>query len=176
MKEGATLGGGCFWCLEAVFEEVIGVKKVISGYSGGSEINPTYEQVSQGNTNHAEVVHITFDNDLISFEELLHIFFGIHDPTTLNRQGNDVGTQYRSIIAFHNDKQKQIVDKVISDLQKSISKKIVTEVVPFDKFWKAENYHQGYFRNNPYQQYCQYVVYPKITKFKASFEKYVKKS
>src|SRR5262249_6887761 len=152
-----TLAGGCFWCLEAVFQEVRGLDRVESGYSGGRIDKPTYQQVCGGDTGHAEVVHVTFDPSAISYRELLELFFSIHDPTALNRQGADVGTQYRSAIFYHSPQQKQSAEQVIKELNaaKVWDAPIVTEVVPFERFYKAEDYHQGYFRANPYQPYCQ---------------------
>ncbi|HTU91142.1 MAG TPA: peptide-methionine (S)-S-oxide reductase MsrA [Gemmataceae bacterium] len=170
-REVATLGGGCFWCLEAVFEQLHGVERVESGYAGGSAANPAYEQVCGGGTGHAEVVQITFDPSVISFTELLDVFFDIHDPTTLNRQGADVGTQYRSAIFFHSPEQKRVAEEKIADLNASGAYRIpvVTQVVPFEAFYRAEDYHQGYFRNNPYQGYCQIVVAPKVAKVQSHF-------
>lgn len=170
-EEVATLGGGCFWCLEAVYDDLIGVNSVVSGYAGGHVVNPTYEQVCAKTTGHAEVVQITFDPTLISFREILEVFFTIHDPTTLNRQGNDVGPQYRSVIYFHNEHQRAVANDVISEFNaaKIWSDSIVTEVEPLDIFYVAEDYHQNYFENNPYQPYCQIVVAPKVAKFRKKF-------
>jgi peptide-methionine (S)-S-oxide reductase len=167
-REVATLAGGCFWCLEAVFEQVRGVDRVESGYSGGRTEQPTYKQVCGGDTGHAEVVQVTFDPSVISYRELLELFFSIHDPTTLNRQGADVGTQYRSAIFYHSPQQKQTAEQVIKELNaaKIWDAPIVTAVVPFERFYKAEDYHQGYFRANAYQPYCQAVVAPKVVKFR----------
>jgi peptide-methionine (S)-S-oxide reductase len=167
----ATLGGGCFWCLEAGFEQVRGVEKVESGYAGGSAANPTYYQVCSGATGHAEVVQLTFDPAVISFRELLEIFFTIHDPTTLNRQGADVGTQYRSVIFYHSPQQKQAAEQVIAELNAADvwGRPIVTQLVPFEGFHRAEDYHQGYFRHNPEQPYCQAVVAPKVAKLRQKF-------
>jgi peptide-methionine (S)-S-oxide reductase len=161
----ATLAGGCFWCLEAVFDEVKGVKSVESGYAGGHVENPSYKAVCTGMTGHAEVVRVTFDEDVVSYRDLLNVFFGIHDPTTLNRQGADVGTQYRSAIFYHDEKQKEIAEEVIKDLeaQKIWDKPIVTTLEKMDKFYVAEDYHQEYFANNPYQPYCAAVVAPKVS-------------
>jgi peptide-methionine (S)-S-oxide reductase len=169
--EQATLAGGCFWCLEAVYEQLKGVEKIESGYSGGAVANPTYEQVCGGKTGHAEVVQVTFDPAVVSYREILEIFFAIHDPTSLNRQGADVGTQYRSAIFYHSPEQKAIAEKTIADLNAEgiWNKPIVTEVVPFKQFFKAEDYHQGYFRDNPYQPYCLGVVSPKVAKFRQKF-------
>jgi len=160
----AVLGGGCFWCLEAVFQRVKGVRKVISGYSGGRRPNPTYEQVCTGVSGHAEVVEIEFDENIISFEELLDIFFDIHDPTQLNRQGNDVGTQYRSVIFYIDENQKEIAQKKINELKdKGIN--VVTELSPLEIFYPAEEYHQNYYNQNPQNPYCHYVITPKVEKF-----------
>ncbi len=165
-KEIATLGGGCFWCTEAVFTEIKGVEKVVSGYSGGVIPNPTYEQVSAGTTGHAEAVQITFDTKIISFKEILEIFFTMHDPTTVNRQGPDVGTQYRSVVFYHNDRQKAIAEQVIKEVteEKVWDKPIVTQLEPFKAFYEAEEYHKDYFKRNPDQPYCRVVIAPKITK------------
>jgi peptide-methionine (S)-S-oxide reductase len=166
--EVATLGGGCFWCLEAVYQELRGVEKVESGYSGGDVPNPTYRQVCLETTGHAEVVQVTFDPDEVSYKEILEVYFTIHDPTTLNRQGADVGTQYRSVIFYHDEDQKRTAEEVISDLQAGgiWNNPIVTEVAPFDVFYVAEDYHQNYFRNNGYQPYCQVIIAPKVAKFR----------
>ncbi len=172
--EQATLGGGCFWCLEAVYENVKGVDDVVSGYAGGKRERPTYEQVCSGGTGHAEVVQITFDPDIVSYEELLAIFWKIHDPTTLNRQGADVGTQYRSVIFYHDERQREIATKSRERAQEHFSAPIVTEISPLPRFWPAEEYHQDYFRRNPYQGYCRAVVSPKVEKFKKEFEGWVK--
>jgi peptide-methionine (S)-S-oxide reductase len=170
-REIATLGGGCFWCLEAVFEQLRGVDKVEPGYAGGSVPEPTYQQVCSGRTGHAEVVRITFDPAAISFRDILDVFFGTHDPTTLNRQGADVGTQYRSVIFYHTTEQKQEAEHRIAELNQSKlwDKPIVTTVVPFEAFYPAENYHREYFRNNPRQPYCQGVVAPKVAKFRKQY-------
>lgn len=166
-----TLGGGCFWCLEAVFENVKGVQKITSGYAGGHQPNPTYEQVCSGTTGHAEVVQLSFDTDIISYREILEIFFDVHDPTTLNRQGADVGTQYRSVIFYHDEQQMAIAKAYMEDLEsrKIWEKPIVTQLVPYDGFYTAEAYHQQYFRKNPAQPYCAMVVAPKVRKLKAHF-------
>jgi len=176
--EQATLAGGCFWCLEAVFDQLKGVHHVESGYMGGSSSNPTYDQVCGGDTGHAEVVRVTFDPATVSFKELLEVFFVIHDPTTLNRQGNDVGTQYRSAIFYHTPQQKADAEEVISRLNaaKLWNGPIVTEVAPATPFYVAEGYHQEYFARNPYQPYCQAVVAPKVAKFKKHFLEKLKKS
>jgi peptide-methionine (S)-S-oxide reductase len=169
--EKATLGAGCFWCVEAIFQDVKGVEKVESGYSGGTTADPTYEQVCSGMTGHAEVAQITFDPSVITYEQLLTVFFHVHDPTTMNRQGNDKGTQYRSAIFYHNDEQKKTAEKVKEDISKSglWDDQIVTEITPFDKFYKAEDYHQNYYNENPNQSYCSYVIAPKVKKFYKEF-------
>jgi len=172
--EKATFGGGCFWCLEAVFEETRGVIDVISGYEGGQTPNPTYEQVCSGTTGYAEVVQITFDPKIISYEALLKIFWLIHDPTTLNRQGNDVGTQYRSIIFYHNETQKEEAEASMKVFSSKFTKPIVTEIKPLETFYKAEAYHQDYFKNNPNQGYCMFVVSPKVEHFKHEYKDWVK--
>lgn len=174
--EKATLGGGCFWCLEAIYQRVKGVQSVISGYAGGQVENPTYEQVCSNTTGHAEVVQITFDPGIISYKDILNIFWQIHDPTQLNRQGNDVGTQYRSVIFYHNEDQKQkaIVYKRNLEQAGIYKNPIVTEIVPLTNFYVAEKYHQNYFNNNPTQVYCQLVISPKLKKFKKSFTEYLK--
>jgi len=166
-KEVATLAGGCFWCLEAIFNELDGMEKVVSGYTGGKTINPSYNEVCTGATGHAEAVQLIFDPKRISFEKILRIFFSIHDPTTLNRQGADVGTQYRSAIFYHNEEQKAVAEQVIKELNtaKVWDAPIVTEVVPLNKFHVAEDYHQKYSENNPEQGYCQMVIAPKLAKF-----------
>jgi len=176
-KEVVTLGGGCFWCTEAVFSELNGVEKVESGYSGGAMSNPTYEKVSTGTTGHAEVVQITFDPRVISFEEILRIFFTMHDPTTLNRQGADVGTQYRSVIFYHNNKQKAIAEKVIEEINRAKiwNAPIVTQIEPFKIFYQAEDYHNDYFKRNPEKPYCQLVIAPKIAKLRQHYREKLKK-
>ncbi len=173
----ATFAGGCFWCLEAVFDQVKGVQSVESGYAGGQTKNPSYREVCNGNTGHAEVIQIHYDGNIISYQDLLNVFFGIHDPTTMNRQGADVGTQYRSAIFYHNEDQKEVAEKFIKDLEmeKVFDKSIVTQVVPLDKFYMAEDYHQEYFAKNPYQPYCQAVVSPKVSKFRKHFLDLLKK-
>ncbi len=170
-RENATLAGGCFWCLEAVFEQLRGVEKVESGYCGGHVPNATYKQVCSGATGHAEVVQVTFDPDAVSFREVLEVFFGMHDPSTKDRQGADVGTQYRSAIFYHSPEQKQVAEELIAELNAEgiWGGPIVTEVVPASEFIKAEDYHQGYFRGNPGQPYCQAVVAPKVAKFRKRF-------
>ncbi len=167
----ATLGGGCFWCLEAVFENLKGVEKVESGYAGGRTDQPTYRQVCGGDTGHAEVVQVTFDPAVLSFRDLLDVFFATHDPTTLNRQGPDFGTQYRSAIFYHSPEQEQTARQRIAELNAAHiwDAPIVTEVVPFEKFYRAEDYHQSYYRTNPGQGYCQAVVAPKVAKFRKRF-------
>jgi peptide-methionine (S)-S-oxide reductase len=173
----ATLAGGCFWCLEAVFDEIKGVHGVESGYAGGTMPNPSYRAVCGGDTGHAEVVQVHFDPNVVSYRDLLHVFFAIHDPTTLNRQGADAGTQYRSAIFYHDDEQKQIAEEFIKDLnaQNIWGRPIVTEVTKLDKFYMAEDYHQEYFARNPYQPYCQAVVAPKVSKFRKHFLELLKK-
>jgi peptide-methionine (S)-S-oxide reductase len=172
-----TLAGGCFWCLEAVFDEVKGVHAVESGYAGGHMDNPSYRAVCNGDTGHAEVVQVHFDPNIVSYRDLLNVFFAIHDPTTMNRQGGDVGTQYRSAIFYHDDEQKKIAEELIKDLdsQKIWDRPIVTEVAKLDKFYVAEDYHQEYFARNPYQPYCQAVVAPKVSKFRKHFLDMLKK-
>jgi len=174
--EKLTLGGGCFWCLEAVFTELKGVSKVESGYAGGHVAKPTYEQVSDGNTGHAEVVQITFDPEVVSRDTILRAFFTIHDPTTLNRQGNDVGEQYRSIALYTNAEQKAAIEKAIQDVAASHewNGTIVTQVVPLTKFYKAEDYHQAYFKLHGSQPYCQLVIAPKVAKFRKLFHDQLK--
>ncbi|GIW36563.1 peptide-methionine (S)-S-oxide reductase MsrA [Meiothermus hypogaeus] len=176
--EVATLGGGCFWCLEAVYDELKGVVDVVSGYSGGHVPNPTYEQVCSKQTGHAEVVQVTFDPSQISYREILEIFFTIHDPTTPNRQGNDVGPQYRSVIFYHSPEQKAVAEEVIQTLTLAgvWQNPIVTEVVHFEKFYPAEDYHQEYFKRNPYQPYCAFVVGPKVAKFRKQYFDRLKKN
>lgn len=175
-KQICTLGGGCFWCLEAVFQNLKGVLSVRSGYSGGTVINPSYEEVCSKQTGHAEVVQIDFDADVVSFETILEVFFAIHDPTTLNRQGNDEGPQYRSVIYFHSEAQKSVAEKVIlhHTQQQVFSSPIVTELKQFDVFYPAEEYHQGYFANNPLQSYCLFVVSPKVLHFRERFKNLIK--
>lgn len=162
--ESLVLGGGCFWCTEAAYELLPGVKKVISGYAGGAEPNPTYEQICTGKTGHAEVIRIDYDPDKITLERLLEFFWDAHNPTTLNRQGADVGPQYRSIILYANEAQKAVAEKSRTEAQASFRDPIVTEIVPLQKFWPAESYHQNYFKRNPNQGYCQYVIAPKVKK------------
>lgn len=173
----ATFGTGCFWCTEAIFEQLKGVMKVSSGYSGGHVDNPTYKDVCDGTTGHAEVVQVVYDPERITFDELLEVFWQTHDPTTLNRQGNDVGTQYRSAIFYHNDEQKQKAEKYKAELNTSGAFKnpIVTEIAPFSKFYVAENYHQDYYTNNGSQPYCYYVIKPKMEKFQKVFKDKIKR-
>jgi peptide-methionine (S)-S-oxide reductase len=175
-KEVVTLAGGCFWCLEAVFNEVEGIERVVSGYSGGATINPSYSEVCTGSTGHAEAVQLMFEPEKISLRQILQVFFAIHDPTTLNRQGNDVGTQYRSAIFYHNEEQKAVAEQVIRELNAAHVWKspIVTEVTPFQAFYPAEDYHQEYFNRNPAQSYCRMVVAPKLDKFKKQFPEKLK--
>jgi peptide-methionine (S)-S-oxide reductase len=175
-EEVATLAGGCFWCLEAVFKEVKGVQRVLSGYTGGKKTNPTYQEVCDDKTGHAEAVDITFFPDVISYRELLEIFFTVHDPTSLNRQGNDVGTQYRSAIYYHDETQKSIAEQTIKDIdQEHIwDSPIVTEVKPYTRFYSAEEYHRDYFERNPEQSYCRVVIAPKVVKFRKKWENKLK--
>ncbi|HET6464724.1 MAG TPA: peptide-methionine (S)-S-oxide reductase MsrA [Nitrospiria bacterium] len=175
--ETATLGGGCFWCLEAVYADLKGVEKVESGYAGGTVADPTYRQVCSGTTGHAEVVQLTFDPEIISFKEILEVFFSIHDPTTPNRQGADVGTQYRSAIYYHTPEQKTTADQAIKEFNASgvWGAPIVTELAPLKQFYKAEDYHQEYYMNNPEQGYCQLVITPKVAKFRKQFVDRLKK-
>lgn len=177
MSEVATLGGGCFWCTEAVFDELKGVEHVESGYSGGTVPTPTYEQVCTGTTGHAEVVQIAFDPKVISYKEILQVFFTVHDPTTLNRQGADAGTQYRSVIFYHNEEQKKTAEQVIKEIEaaKIWDAPIVTQVVPSKAFYMAEDYHQEYFKRNPYQGYCRVVIAPKVAKFREHYREKLKK-
>ena len=170
-RELATLGGGCFWCLEAVFKDLKGVESVVSGYAGGDLENPSYEQVCGGRTGHAEVVQIGFDPAVVSYRDLLNVFFTIHDPTTKDRQGADVGPQYRSIVLYHDPEQKEAAERAIADLAaKGVwHAPIVTEIVPLEQFYPAESYHQDYFEQNPRQRYCQIVIAPKVAKFRKEF-------
>jgi len=175
-QEIATLAGGCFWCLEAVLEEIAGIERVISGYTGGDTVDPTYEQVCSGKTGHAEAVQVRFDASRISYRKILEIFFSIHDPTTLNRQGADVGTQYRSTIFYHSEQQKAIAEELIVKLNTAHLWKnpIVTQIVPLGTFYPAEDYHQGYFAQHPEQGYCRTVISPKLNKFRQQWLKYLK--
>ena len=172
----ATLGGGCFWCTEAVFLEIEGVEKVLPGYSGGQVKNPTYRQVTTGTTGHAEVIQVSFDPEVVTYREILEIFFTMHDPTQLNRQGADVGTQYRSVIFYHNESQKEAAEKYKKRLNESEvwDDPIVTEITKFDKFYPAEDYHLEYYKNNKNQPYCQIVITPKLEKFRKVFREKLK--
>ena len=167
----ATLAGGCFWCLEAIYDSIKGVTSVESGYAGGHTPNPTYKQICTGTTGHAEVVQVTFDPEIITFQDLLNTFFTIHDPTTLNRQGNDIGTQYRSAIFYHNNSQRSKSEEVMSRIEAAgiWSTPIVTEITQFEKFYPAEGYHQDYYARNPQQPYCQVVIAPKVAKFRKQY-------
>jgi peptide-methionine (S)-S-oxide reductase len=173
----ATLAGGCFWCLEAVYDEMKGVQSVVSGYMGGRTADPSYEEVCSGETGHAEVVQLTFDPALVSYRDLLRVFFVIHDPTTPNRQGNDVGTQYRSAIFYHTPEHKRVAGEVIAELAREgvYRAPVVTEVAPAQTFYPAEDYHREYYARNPYQPYCQFVVEPKVAKFRRQFVDCLKK-
>lgn len=173
-SETATLGGGCFWCLEAVYQELRGVQKIESGYSGGDLPNPSYEQVCEGSTGHAEVVRLTYDPEQVSYRELLEIFFTIHDPTTPNRQGNDIGTQYRSVIYYHDAGQQETARQVIAEMANVWDAPIVTELNPLGPFYPAEGYHQNYYSQHPLQGYCAFVVAPKVAKFRKIFADRVK--
>ena len=175
-KKLATLGGGCFWCTEAAFLELKGVEKIESGYSGGTVPNPSYGQLCSGATGHAEAIQILFDPKIISFKEMLQIFFTIHDPTTMNRQGADVGTQYRSVIFYHDAEQKKVAEQVIKEVEASHvwNAPIVTQAVPFEAFYKAENYHQNYFKQNPDQPYCQMIIAPKVAKLRKHYRERLK--
>ncbi len=175
--ETATLGAGCFWCVEAVFDDLKGVRDVVSGYSGGRTENPTYQQVCSETTGHAEVINVEFNPEEVSFKDILQVFFTVHDPTQLNRQGNDVGSSYRSAIFYHDDAQKQVAEETVKEINAEgiYDKPIVTEITAFDKFYAAENYHQEYFANNPNQPYCAAVVAPKVAKFRQKFVSRLKK-
>lgn len=177
-KETATLGSGCFWCTEAIYEDIKGVTDAVSGYSGGHVKNPSYKEVCTGNTGHAEVVQITFNPEIISYAEILNIFFKTHDPTSLNRQGADVGTQYRSVIFYHSQEQKEIAERKIKELNenKVFEDPIVTIVEEFNKFYPAEDYHQDYFAKNPDQAYCSFVIKPKVNKFQKDFSSFLKEN
>ena len=177
-REVATLAGGCFWCLEAVYDRLEGVEGVESGYMGGHTPKPTYHDVCDGDTGHAEVVQVTFNPKVLSFRDLLEVFFVIHDPTTRDRQGNDIGTQYRSSIFFHSPEQRAEAEKIVAELaaDKAFPGQIVTEVVPAEQFHVAETYHREYFENNPNQPYCQFVVAPKVAKFREKFAQRMKKA
>jgi len=173
-KQQATFGSGCFWCSEAVFKSLKGVLEAIPGYAGGHTENPTYEEVCTDTTGHAEVVRITFDPQEISFEQLVKIFFSTHDPTTLNRQGNDIGTQYRSVIFYHDEEQKAVAEKVLAEVQPLWEDPIVTEISPLTNFYPAEDYHRDYFAKHPEQAYCSAVIAPKVAKFRAQFAELLK--
>ena len=176
-QETATLGGGCFWCLEPLYEELIGVSQVVSGYAGGHVANPTYEQVCSKTTGHAEVIQVTFDPTVVSFREILEVFFTSHDPTTPNRQGNDVGPQYRSVILYHDEEQKEAAEEMIRDYAPQIwDAPIVTELIPLDTFYVAESYHQNYYRDNGFQPYCLFVIRPKVNKFRKQWQAKLKAS
>ena len=174
--EVATLAGGCFWCIEGVFREVNGVENVVSGYTGGTTVNPTYEEVCTGKTGHAEAVQVTFNPSKLSYQEILEIFFSVHDPTTLDRQGTDVGTQYRSAIFYHNEQQKRVAEELTGEISKANlwNEPIVTQVVLLDTFYPAEDYHQEYFSRHSEQAYCQMVITPKISKLRNQWKKYLK--
>ncbi len=175
MNKTATVGGGCFWCTEAIFQEITGIENVVSGYSGGSAPGkPTYREVCSGLTGHAEVVQITFDDQVITYKEVLTIFMTTHDPTQLNKQGADVGTQYRSVIFCHDQKQEEIAKEVIEELKPYYDKPIVTEISPLEIFYEAEDYHQNYYKNNPNQGYCNFVITPKLQKLRKSYAQKLK--
>ena len=176
-REVATLGGGCFWCLDGIFRDLKGVERVESGYAGGYTKNPSYREVCSGTTGHAEVVQVTFDPSIISYRDLLGVFFTIHDPTTLDRQGADVGTQYRSLILYHSEAQHRTADEVLADLSERgvWDNPIVTQIEPFEAFYPAEDYHQDYFAQNPDQPYCQIVIAPKVSKFRKTYLDRLKK-
>lgn len=177
ISELATLGGGCFWCLEAVYQELKGINQIVSGYAGGDLDNPTYQQVSTGTTGHAEVVQLSYDPEQISYRQILRVLFAIHDPTTRDRQGADVGPQYRSIILYHDQEQREIAEDVIAEIETAglYPEPIVTEVAPLKAFYRAEDYHQNYYRDNPQQSYCQFVIAPKMAKFRKEFIDQLKK-
>lgn len=172
--ETVVLGGGCFWCLDAVYSRTKGIKSVTSGYAGGDDPYPDYEKVCSGVTGHAEVVEVKFDPEQINYEDILNIFFLIHDPTSLNKQGNDIGNQYRSIILYANEDQKSLAEKTIKKFEKTrvFEKKIITEIKPLENFYKAEEYHQDYFAKNPEKSYCQYIIAPKLNKFREKYRKF----
>ncbi len=176
-REVATLGGGCFWCLEPLYEALIGVEQVVSGYAGGHVVNPTYEQVCTKTTGHAEVIQVSYDPAVISFCEILEVFFTSHDPTTSNRQGNDVGPQYRSVILYHIDEQKRVAEELIRDYAPQVwDAPVVTELIPFDTFYRAEANHQNYYRDNGFQPYCLFVIRPKVNKFRKQWQAKLKAS
>lgn len=174
--ETATFGSGCFWCTEAVFQRLKGVESVVSGYSGGEVVDPTYEQICEGSTGHAEVIQVKFDPTVISYDELLNVFWQTHDPTTPNQQGNDIGTQYRSAVFYHSDEQRRVAEvyKKQLDASKTFAGPIVTEITPLTNFYPAEKYHQNYYNDNPYQGYCQFVVRPKVEKLQKQFKDLLK--
>ena len=172
--EKGTLAGGCFWCTEALFKSLKGVTSIKPGYSGGEKANPTYEEVSSGETGHAESIQIEFDPKIISFKDILYIFMKTHDPTTLNRQGADMGTQYRSVIFYHDEKQKQVAEELVSELQKDYKDPIVTEITEFKNFYEAEDYHKNYYENHQNAPYCRLVIDPKLEKLKKNFSKFLK--
>lgn len=177
-SEVATLAGGCFWCIEVIYDELVGVTDVVSGYMGGTSSNPTYRDVCSGSTGHAEVIHVTFDPNVVSYREILDVFFTVHDPTTLNRQGNDVGTQYRSAVFYHSDEQRRIATETIAAFNRAKiwDRPIVTEVTAAGTFYRAEDYHQDYYANNPEQGYCQIVIAPKVAKFRQKFLRRLKRA
>jgi peptide-methionine (S)-S-oxide reductase len=177
-KETVTLGGGCFWCLDAVFKDLKGVEEIVSGYSGGSVPNPTYEQVCTAETGHAEVIQITFDPKVVTLRELLRIFFTLHDPTTKDKQGNDVGPQYRSVVFYRDEEQKKVAEEVIAEVEREVwgVGKVVTELKPFEAFYKAEDYHQDYYKKNPWQPYCLVVIRPKVAKLRKHYLQMLKPS
>jgi len=177
ISEVATLAGGCFWCIEAVFQEINGVESVVSGYTGGTTVNPTYQEVCTNSTGHAEAVQVRFDPSKISYREILEIFFSVHDPTTLNRQGGDVGTQYRSAIFYQSEEQKAVAEQLIGEFGKAHlwKKPIVTQILPMDKFYPAEDYHRDYFSQHPEQAYCQMVILPKVDRFRKQWAKRLKR-
>jgi peptide-methionine (S)-S-oxide reductase len=176
-QETATLAGGCFWCIETVFQEIDGVENVVSGYTGGTTVNPTYQQVCSGETGHAEAVQVSFDSSKISYREILEIFFSVHDPTTLNRQGDDVGNQYRSAIFYQSEEQKAVAEQLIGGLNEARlwKKPIITEILPLNKFYPAEDYHRDYFALHPEQAYCRIVISPKVNKFRKQWAKQLKR-
>ncbi len=177
MSELATFGGGCFWCTESYFKELKGIEKVVSGYSGGKIKDPNYYEVSEGSTGHAESIQISFAPEIIDYEKLLEVFFLTHNPTTMNQQGNDIGTQYRSVIFYHDEKQKNSAEKIKKKIEdeKIYDNPIVTEIVPYQAFYQAEDFHQNYLKKNPDQPYCQFVINPKLAKFREKFSKLLKK-
>ena len=172
--ETATFGGGCFWCTEGIFNEIKGVTEVTSGYSGGNMENPSYDDVSSGTTKHAEAIQVKFDPKIISYHDILYIFFKTHDPTTIDKQGHDTGSQYRSIVFYHDEIQKKEVENIITELQKDYISPIVTQIITFDSFYKAEDYHQNYYAKNPEKPYCMLIIDPKIKKLKKDFKAFVK--